>query len=50
MSKKLKKYISERGVNNVLEYIFETLANRWLTHDWFRDNIPKDPQLRLATE
>ncbi len=49
-TKKLKKYINERGVNTVLSYIFETLSNKWLTSDWFDKNIPTKPQIKFAIE
>ena len=46
-TKKLKKFIKEKGCSATLKTIKETLFNPWLSEDWYEEQLLVTPQLRL---
>ena len=44
-TRKLKKYIKEKGVKVILDLIWETISNPWLDREWIQNEKLKSARL-----
>ena len=47
-SERLVKIIAETGVQGLIRFIRDTIANPWLDHAWLRERLDKPYQIRLV--